>query len=52
MRDFYIFVFINTLIGMGYSLAAPLFPSLDKNGDLSENILGWIISVYSLQELF
>ena len=48
MRDFYIFVFINTLSGMGYSLAAPLFPSLDKNGDLSENILGWIISVYSL----
>ena len=48
MRDFYLFVFINTLSGMGYSLAAPLFPSLGKNGELSENILGWIISIYSL----
>ena len=48
MRDFYLFVLINTLSGMGYSLAAPLFPSLGKNGELSENILGWIISIYSL----
>ena len=48
MRDFYLFVFINTLSGMGYSLAAPLFPSLGKNGELSEDILGWIISLYSL----
>ena len=48
MKDFYLFVFINTLSGMGYSLAAPLFPSLGKNGEISENILGWVISLYSL----
>ena len=48
MKDFYLFIFINTLSGMGYSLAAPLFPSLGNNGELSEKILGWIISVYSL----
>jgi MFS family permease len=48
MKDFYLFVFINTLSGMGYSLAAPLFPSLGKNGEISENILVWVISLYSL----
>ena len=33
---------------MGYSLAAPLFPSLGNSEILTEEILGWIISTYSL----
>ena len=33
---------------MGYSIIAPLFPVLGKRISLSENILGWIISFYSL----
>ena len=48
MKNSYLFVLINTLSGMGYSLAAPLFPLLGKNGELNEDILGWIISTYSL----
>ena len=48
MKNSYLFLLINTLSGMGYSLASPLFPSLGKDGELNENILGWIISMYSL----
>ncbi len=39
---------INTFISMGYSIVAPLFPVLGKKISLSENLLGWIISLYSL----
>ncbi len=48
MKNSNLFVLINMLSGMGYSLAAPLFPSLGNNGELNEEILGWIISTYSL----
>ena len=34
--------------GMGYSLVSPLFPSLGKEDNLSEVVLGWIISTYSI----
>jgi MFS family permease len=34
--------------GMGYSLVSPLFPSLGEKDHLSEEILGWIISTYSI----
>ena len=39
---------INTFISMGYSIIAPLFPVLGKKISLSEKLLGWIISIYSL----
>lgn len=39
---------LNTFISMGYSIIAPLFPVLGKKISLSENLLGWIISIYSL----
>ena len=39
---------INTFIAMGYSIIAPLFPVLGQKISLSENLLGWIISLYSL----
>ena len=48
MKNSNLFLLINTLSGMGYSLAAPLFPSLGNNELLTEEILGWIISTYSL----
>ena len=34
--------------GMGYSLVSPLFPFLGEKDNLSEEILGWIISTYSI----
>ena len=48
MKNSNLFLLINTLSGMGYSLAAPLFPSLSNSELLTEEILGWIISTYSL----
>ena len=33
---------------MGYSLVSPLFPSLGEKDHLSEELLGWIISAYSI----
>ena len=48
MKNSNLFLLINTLSGMGYSLAAPLFPSLGNGEVLTEDILGWIISTYSL----
>ena len=34
--------------GMGYSLVSPLFPTLGQKDNISEEILGWIISTYSI----
>ena len=48
MKNSSLFLLINTLSGMGYSLAAPLFPSLGNSEILTEEILGWIIGTYSL----
>lgn len=48
MKNTTLFVLINMFSGMGYSLVSPLFPSLGKEDNLSEEILGWIISTYSI----
>ena len=40
--------FMNMLSGMGYSIVAPLFPTLEKYFSISEAIIGWIISTYSI----
>ncbi|MCQ2821645.1 MAG: MFS transporter [archaeon] len=33
---------------MGYSILAPLFPTLIKDGQMSESSIGWMLSFYSL----
>ena len=43
---------LNTFISMEYSIVAPLFPVFGKKLSLSENILGGIISLYSLAYFF
>ena len=48
MKNTTLFLLINMFSGMGYSLVAPLFPSLGKKDNLSEETLGWIISTYSI----
>ena len=48
MKNTTLFFLINMFSGMGYSLVSPLFPSLGKKDNLSEEILGWIISTYSI----
>ena len=40
--------FINTFSGMGYSILAPLFPSLGTKDGLTESIIGWIISIFAM----
>lgn len=44
----YLLFTINTFTSMGYSIIAPLFPVLGEKMSLTENLLGWIISIYSL----
>ena len=48
MKNAFIFALINMFSGMGYSLVSPLFPSLGQKDHLSEELLGWIISAYSI----
>ena len=39
---------MNMLSGMGYSIVAPLFPSLSKDFSLGESLMGCIISIYAI----
>ena len=48
MQNSFLFALINMFSGMGYSLVSPLFPSLGEKDHLSEELLGWIISAYSI----
>ena len=48
MKNTFLFALINMFSGMGYSLVSPLFPSLGEKDHLSEELLGWIISTYSI----
>ena len=48
MKNALIFALINMFSGMGYSLVSPLFPLLGEKDHLSEELLGWIISAYSI----
>ena len=48
MNNTTLFVLINMFSGMGYSLVSPLFPSLGEKDNISEEVLGWIISAYSI----
>jgi MFS family permease len=48
MKNTTLFFLINMFSGMGYSLVSPLFPSLGKKDNIGEDVLGWIISTYSI----
>ena len=41
-------VFINMFSAMGYSLIAPLYPSLSTERHINETLTGWIISIFAL----
>ena len=43
-----LFFILNVFLSIGYSLIAPLFPVLGEKLTLSQNILGLIISAYSM----
>ena len=40
--------FINIFSAMGYSLIAPLYPSLSTEHHINETLTGWIISIFAL----
>ena len=48
MKNATLFFLLIMFSGMGYSIVSPLFPSLGEKDNLSEEILGWIISTYSI----
>ena len=48
MENIYLLALINLFSGIGNSLASPFFPSLNIKYNLTDAILGWIISTYSL----
>ena len=48
MKGQTILFLINTISGMGYSIIAPLFPLLNKNHGINEELIGWMISTYSI----
>ena len=43
-----LFLIINMLSGVGYSLVSPLFPIFGKKENLSEGVLGWAIGLFSV----
>ena len=48
MDNINLLALINLFSGVGNSLASPFFPSLNSKFILTDAILGWIISTYSL----
>jgi len=51
MKITIIFFLMNTFSGMGYSVLAPLFPSLATKLGLTESLIGSIISIYALSNI-
>jgi MFS family permease len=47
-EEFFILFSINFLSALGYSLIAPLYPSLAKERNIGENICGITISMYAI----
>ena len=48
MKAITLLFFMNMFSGMGYSIVAPLFPTLGEKYNISESLLGWIISTYAI----
>ena len=48
MKNTTLFLIINMLSGMGYSIVSPLIPTLGKKENLNEGVLGWIIGVFPI----
>ena len=48
LKNTTLFLIINMLSGMGYSLVSPLIPTLGKKDNLSEGVLGWIIGIFPI----
>jgi len=50
-REIFLLFFVNIISGIGYSLVAPLFPSIALKRSLSEFTIGFIISLYAIANL-
>lgn len=51
-RQVLLLFLINLFSAMGYSLIAPLYPTLGEQRHINEDVLGWIISIYALFNFF
>lgn len=47
-KEIIILFLINACSAMGYSILAPIFPSISVKKGISDTLLGWIISIYPL----
>ena len=47
-RELILLFIINTLSAIGYSLIAPLFPSIAHERGLKEHVIGIIISIFAI----
>lgn len=50
-KEIFLLFTVNVLSGIGYSLVAPLFPSIALKRGLSEFVIGFIISLYAIANL-
>ena len=48
----YVLFFMNMFSGMAYSIIAPLFPSIAEKYGISEEVLGYLISICALSSFF
>ena len=52
MRNINILYIINLFSGMGSSIFAPLFPIIGQKYNLSNSLIGFLIGIFSLINLF
>jgi MFS family permease len=50
-KEIFLLFTVNILSGIGYSLVAPLFPSIALKRGLSQFTIGFIISLYAITNL-
>ena len=48
MKTTTILFFMNMFSGMGFSILAPLFPSIGIKNGLTESLIGWVLGVFAL----
>lgn len=51
-KEIFLLFVINIISGVGYSLVAPLYPSIAVNRGLNNFIIGVIISIFAISNLF
>jgi predicted MFS family arabinose efflux permease len=51
-KEIFLLFVVNIISGVGYSLVAPLYPSIAFKRGLTEFVIGIIISIFAIANLF